>query len=102
MSSRIKTENNSFASWILFFASPFLSVVFSIKNFRQPFAKNMIWAFTIFYGLTFVISDEGMDSSRYKYKFIDLSRETISFTEYASTFYDEEGQTADVVDPTIQ
>lgn len=62
----------------------------------------MMWAFTIFYGLTFVISDEGMDSSRYKYKFIELSRETISFTEYASTFYDEEGQTADVVDPTIQ
>jgi len=49
---------------ILFLIWPFISLIYAIKNHRRPYAKNIVWLFTIFYGLTFVIVSDSLDASR--------------------------------------
>lgn len=52
---------------IYFLLQPFLTLIFYLKNFRNPNSKNIMWLFTIFFGLTFAISAEtqGADIVRY-------------------------------------
>ena len=42
--------------WYLFLLLPFLAVIMAIRSFRTSWAKNIIWAFVVFYGFTFSIS----------------------------------------------
>ncbi|QAA81301.1 hypothetical protein EI546_05965 [Aequorivita sp. H23M31] len=47
---------------IYFFLQPFFTLLYYLKNFRKPEAKNVMWLFTIFYGFTFAIGVENQNS----------------------------------------
>lgn len=52
---------------IFFFLQPFFTLLFYLKNFRKPQAKNVMWLFVVFYAATFAIGaeSEGSDIVRY-------------------------------------
>jgi hypothetical protein len=49
---------------LLFILWPFLACVTAILNFQRKEARNVVYAFLIYYGLTFVVGNEGIDASR--------------------------------------
>ena len=59
--------SDSAIRWIMFFINPFIAMIFSFKEYKMPYAKNLFWAFCTFYGLTFTIGEEslGSDINRY-------------------------------------
>ena len=59
--------NEKLSSWLLFFIYPFFSLYVAFKNYTRPYAKNIFWAFCVFYGFTFAIGSENVtsDISRY-------------------------------------
>ncbi len=60
-------DSNPFYSVLLFFVWPLLALVSAFRNYRQSWAKNILWAFIAFYGFTFAIGAEnkGTDIVRY-------------------------------------
>lgn len=52
---------------IFFFLQPFLTLLYYLKNFKKPQAKNIMWLFTIFYGFTFAIGHENSGSDIVRY-----------------------------------
>jgi hypothetical protein len=46
------------AQWYLFFLSPFLAAMVAIKNYQAAWAKNIVWAFVVFFGFTFGMAKE--------------------------------------------
>lgn len=77
---------------LLFIFWPFMSLITGFKNYRSGWFKNLIWAFTIFYCLTFSIGKENSDSDIVRYieevkelhEIKDLSWEKVR-TYYIST-----------------
>jgi hypothetical protein len=65
----LEKHNNkeNFYAWILFFVWPFLSVISAFKNYKKPWAKNILWAFIAFYGFTFAIGIENESSDIVRY-----------------------------------
>ena len=90
------TENNNkdgFFAAFLFFIWPFLAAVSAVYNFRQPWAKNIIWAFVAFYGFTFAIGSEseGSDIVSYVNEYQELHRVALDFAG-AIDYYEERGR----------
>ena len=56
---------NSLYYLSLFILWPFLAFVTAIGNYSQKEARKVVYLFLVYYGLTFVIGDEGLDSFRY-------------------------------------
>lgn len=52
---------------IHFLIWPFLTLVYYLKNFRKPVAKNVMWLFVVFYGATFAIGMESSSSDIVRY-----------------------------------
>lgn len=42
--------------------NPFTAMLISFKEYTAPYAKNIFWAFCVFYGLTFAIGNESSGS----------------------------------------
>ncbi|MEX0719967.1 MAG: EpsG family protein [Balneolaceae bacterium] len=63
------TDNKHFskaAAYAIFLVWPFFALLAAIKSYRKNWAKNIVWAFTFFYGMTFIIlADSLADSVRY-------------------------------------
>jgi len=91
--------------WIFFLFSPFLTLLYSFKHYRHTFAKNILWAFTIFYGYTFIIFNEEMDSHRYKEWFLRNAASGLSFSQFLGTLYSVDnfssGINIDIVEPLL-
>lgn len=89
------------APWILFCLLPILALIQSFKNYRSAWAKNIFWAFVIFYGATFAISSEDKNSetasdiNRYVLEIQDLHKIDINYDK-ALQLYDE-SESLDVV-----
>ena len=49
---------------LLFVLWPFLACIIAIMNFGQKEAKNVVYAFLVYYGLSFVVGNEGIDAFR--------------------------------------
>jgi hypothetical protein len=49
----------------LFLAWPFLAFITALTNYSQKEAKKVVYMFLIYYGLTFIISNQSMDAARY-------------------------------------
>jgi hypothetical protein len=81
------------AIWGLFILSPIIALYYSIRNYRAVWAKNIAWAFIIFYGFTFVIGKEnaGGDIVRYVAQFKSLYNEEISVQKFLLLYEEEEG-----------
>jgi hypothetical protein len=101
----LTSRKSSLGIWIFFIFSPFLTVLYSLKNYKHSFAKNIIWAFSVFYGFTFIIFNEEMDSYRYKEWFINNALNNLTFTQFLSTLYSVDtftsGINIDVVEPLL-
>jgi len=50
--------------YLVFLVWPFLAVINALRNFRQPYAKNIIWLFITFYGATMVFVSDALDGAR--------------------------------------
>jgi hypothetical protein len=50
---------------VLFIVWPFLAFITALLNYNQKEARRVVYFFLIYYGLTFVIGDLGVDAERY-------------------------------------
>ncbi len=78
---------------IFFFLQPVFTLLYYLKNFRKPQAKNVMWLFTIFYSFTFSISQENSSSDIVRYA------KEVSFLHYLDldingifTYYQNSGE----------
>ncbi|MBK7480397.1 MAG: hypothetical protein IPI69_12230 [Bacteroidales bacterium] len=63
--SQVTLPYNLTRNYILLFVLwPFLACVIAIMNFGQKEAKNVVYAFLVYYGLSFVVGNEGIDAFR--------------------------------------
>lgn len=82
--------------WYLFLLSPFITGILAIKNYRSPWAKNIIWAFVVFYGFTFGIAQETStgskiaDIERYSRELQDLYQQDLNFEQIVKLYRDNE------------
>lgn len=95
-----KLENTIYA-YFIFMIWPFLSIGLAIWQYKEKWAKNIIWVFIVFYSFTFVISREGIDASRYRDSFIDYTEESYSNSEFYDTLYSEETNNIDILHPLL-
>lgn len=63
----IKKEKQGFYAAILFLIWPLLAFASAFKNYREPWGKNIVWAFVAFYGFTFTIGTESAESDIVRY-----------------------------------
>lgn len=68
---------------IYFLLQPFFTLLYYLKNFRRPEAKNVMWLFTVFYAATFAVGveSEGSDIVRYMKEVTTLYDLNLSFNE---------------------
>ena len=82
--------------WYLFLLFPFLAGVVAIKNYKASWAKNIIWAFIVFYGFTISISNESSkndktaDTNRYAMQVKDLYKTDLKFQDVVKLYQDNE------------
>jgi hypothetical protein len=62
----LSSDKNYF---FLFIIWPFMAFVTALLNYRQKEAKRIVYLFLIYYGLTFVVAQTGMDSYEYVRRF---------------------------------
>jgi len=63
---------------LLFFLWPFLAFLFAIRDFKTRESKAVVYFFLIYYGLTFIIDSEGLDSAIYAMKLVDAAARPMS------------------------
>jgi hypothetical protein len=86
---------------ILFLFSPLISLVVALRNYKVPWSKNLLWAFTIFFGFTFVVSNQ-MDSTRYSASLIRMANQPIgNLADFLSLIYEKETGYVDVLQPLL-
>lgn len=91
---------NAFFYFVVF---PFYGLIQAIKNYRLPWAKNMVWLFVAFYGYT-MFRPEGMDSTRYVQTLVNMHNNPRTWDAFILSFYsvDEDNQaTVDIYQPLM-
>jgi hypothetical protein len=91
---------NAFFYFIVF---PFYGLIQAVRNYRLPWAKNMVWLFVVFHGYT-MYRPELTDSTRYVQKLIDISNSKRTWDNFLLSFYsiDNEGKaTVDIYEPLM-
>lgn len=94
-------KENKFYAFLLFLIWPVLSVWFAFKNYRSPWAKNIIWIFVSFYAFTMVISHTGMDANRYRDKFIEMANTDGIGLEALKLYNEGEEINLDILQPFL-
>ena len=95
-------KRSTVVSLALFLFMPFLALLRVFFYYKLPETKNVIWLFTIFYGLTFVIIGGGKDAARYKNDFVKLAEDPhITFEEFTGYLYNEDTRYVDIAQPLI-
>lgn len=91
--------------WHLFLVFPFFTGILAIKNYRATWAKNIIWAFVVFYGFTFSISQEAgkngesADINRYVASVTNMYKLNLSFADVIKLY--QENEDIDILQLTI-
>lgn len=96
--SQVQTDNSNFI-FLVFLFSPLISLILSVKAYREKWAKNVVWMFSAFFGYSFVIGNEGSDINRYKKKFLLHYDMQMSISDYFN-FLISEG-TFDFIQPML-
>lgn len=82
--------------------SPFVTFLVALRNFRSGWAKNVVWFFIVFYGFTFVISNESLDAARYRNELVKMYKAPIgSFADFWLLLYNKETNYVDILQPLI-
>jgi len=78
---------------VLFLLHPFLMLLLSLKNFRLPYAKNIMWAFTVFFAMTIAVGHESKNSdiNRYMAQVEELHSEKMDISS-AITYFEKSGE----------
>ncbi len=98
--NRVTTSGS--AGYIVWLVLPFASLLYAINNYRAPWAKNILWLFIAFYGYTFVISNDQLDSNRYKLALLEMSQKSAtSLTEFSFLLYGEDTDYVDILQPLL-
>lgn len=88
--------------FFLFLLLPFAALLAALRSYKAVNAKNMVWLFIIFYGFTFVYSNQNMDSSRYANNLVDLYKLPVnSLGDFFTLLYSKEANYVDVLQPLI-
>lgn len=91
--------------WYLFMLFPFVAGIFAMKNYKASWAKNIIWAFVVFFGLSFGFAKEifqGTETSdvfRYTDQVKELYKRDLNFSDIVKLY--EENQDIDILRITI-
>ena len=85
--------------YISFLFLPMLSLILAIKNYRLPWAKNVVWAFTGFYAYHFSAPNEGADIYAYIAKFHRYTDQVYTLPDFIKSLYAEGSTTLDVIEP---
>jgi len=80
---------------------PFGALIYSLKNNKKVWAKNIFWIFCIFYGFTFIIYSPGVDAFRYTETLIRWSILSWSFNDFARELYSESSNFVDIFQPLL-
>ncbi|MCF6351469.1 MAG: EpsG family protein [Cyclobacteriaceae bacterium] len=88
-------------NWLLFFIYPAAALVVSFSNYKSASAKNILWAFVVFFGFTFAIGKESSDSdiNRYIDQYVALYGKPMT-TQDAILYY-EKSREVDVIRPFL-
>lgn len=90
---------DSSVGYISFLFLPILSLILAIKNYRLPWAKNVVWAFTAFYAYHFSAPNEGSDIYAYIAKFYRYTDQVYTLPDFIKSLYAEGSTTLDVIEP---
>lgn len=76
--------------WFLFLILPLFAGFTAIRNYKAPWAKNVIWAFIVFYGFTFAVAKEAYDAdiTRYIGDLKELYGKSLSISDMVEVFKD--------------
>ena len=86
---------------LLFLLWPFLAFLFAIRDYGTRESKTVVYLFLIYYGLTFIIGGEGLDSFVYAMKLADTASVPFSdFFKVATGLYNTDAS-LDIVQPLI-
>lgn len=102
--SQYSKQNKSHLVLALFFFWPFVSLLLAIRNYRQKYSKLIFILFCIFFGLTFIVSHnvmESADSARYAQELIRLHNSPISFDNFQNALYSKETSYVDIYQPFV-
>lgn len=80
---------------------PFGSMIYSLKNNKEVWAKNIFWIFCVFYGFTFVIYSPGVDAYRYAETFISWNKLSWTYSNFINTLYSEDTKFVDIFQPFL-
>lgn len=95
----MKNKVHSSVGYITFLFLPILSFFIAIKNYRQMWSKNVVWAFTAFYGYHFASPNEGADINRYIEKFHEYTNDNYTIGNFIVSMYSAGSTTLDVLEP---
>ncbi len=83
---------------------PFGLLIKSMHNFRAPDAKIAFWLFCVFFGFTFVISDnpdEGPDAVRYAQQLVSMHGQAVTFDNMIGSLYNPIIGFTDIYQPIL-
>ena len=83
---------------------PFGVLFQAIKNFRKPWAKNLLWLLCLFFGLTFVVGEDekrSNDALRYAEMLSYFHAKSLSFQDFFSSIYNPQEGFVDVFQPVV-
>lgn len=87
---------------LLYLIWPLLGLYVAFSDYKQDWSKNIFWLFCIFFGLTFIIAEEGgADSDRYARLFIYYAHFDLDLKELWGSFYAEGSGYVDIISPLI-
>ncbi|HYW35271.1 MAG TPA: EpsG family protein [Balneolaceae bacterium] len=94
-------SKTGFYAVILFVVWPLLAVASAFKNYKHPWAKNILWAFIAFYGFSFAVStgNSGADIVRYVQNYQNLHEKKMTLA--SSVKYFEKSNEVDVASTII-
>ena len=96
-----KSSQNKVYAYLVFLIWPFFSFFMAFYDYRKSWSKNLVWLFVAFYAYSMVISDEGMDASRYRDQFIEISASAGTTNSIVADIYADDSQTVDYLKPLL-
>lgn len=98
--THIIKRNNEADLWMLFLVWPTAGLFFSLKSFRENWAKNGLLLFIVFFGFTFVVQKDS-DSIRYVEQLVLFHRSGISLSDLGNLLYTEGSFYIDLFQPIV-
>lgn len=87
--------------FILFLIWPFGGTIASLGAYNTKWTKNILWLFVIFYGYTFVLSNDTMDANRIKEKFEIIVNGNFTFGGLLRYYFLDNADGVDIIQPII-